>query len=153
MAGALSIEQAPDFRYPVGVSTLTIHTDGGARGNPGPAAVGVVFDCHDFHLEHGRSIGEATNNVAEYKAVLDAVGLLGEVPVPVTELQFFLDSELVVRQLLGQYRVKDANLQALHSEVTKQLRAVGLPYHFSHVRREQNKLADKLVNQTLNGLL
>ncbi len=135
------------------MSILSIHTDGGARGNPGPSAVGVVFDSGNFHFEHGRYIGEVTNNVAEYTGVLDALSNLSEVPAPVTELHFFLDSELVVRQILGQYRVKEATLQQLHTEVIKQLRATGLPYRFTHVRREQNKLADKLVNQTLDGLL
>lgn len=134
------------------MSVLTIHTDGGARGNPGPAAIGVVFDCGDFHFEHGRAIGDATNNVAEYTAVIDALEHLSAVEVPVTELHFFLDSELVVRQILGQYRVKDATLQELHGTITKQLRATGLPYRFAHVRREQNKLADKIVNQTLDGI-
>jgi len=133
------------------MSVLTIHTDGGARGNPGPSAVGVVFDLEDFHFEHGRAIGEATNNVAEYTAVLDALDNLSQAPAGVSELHFFLDSELVVRQILGQYRVKETTLQGLHAEIIKRLRATGLSYRFSHVRREQNKLADKLVNQTLDG--
>ncbi|HSI20545.1 MAG TPA: ribonuclease HI family protein [Verrucomicrobiae bacterium] len=135
------------------MSILTIHTDGGARGNPGPAAVGVVLESGDFHLEHGRHIGDATNNVAEYTGVIDALDRVAELEIPVTELHFFLDSELVVRQILGQYRVKEITLQALHAEVLKKLRATGLPYRFTHVRREQNKLADKLVNQTLDGVL
>jgi ribonuclease HI len=135
------------------MSVLTIHTDGGARGNPGPAAIGVIFDCDDFHLEHGRYIGEATNNVAEYTGVVDALNKLPEIPCEVTELNFLLDSELVVKQILGQYRVKEPALQQLHAEVIRKLRATGLPYTFSHVRREFNKLADKMVNQTLDGLL
>jgi ribonuclease HI len=135
------------------MSILTIHTDGGARGNPGPAAIGVVFDCGDEHFEHGRAIGDATNNVAEYTAVLDALDQLPQITTPVTELHFFLDSELVVRQILGQYRVKEATLQQLHAQVLQKVRATGLPYRFTHVRREQNTLADKLVNQTLDGTL
>lgn len=135
------------------MSILTIHTDGGARGNPGPAAVGVVMDCGSVHHEHGRCIGEATNNIAEYTAVLDALQLINEFPEPISELHFFLDSELVVRQILGQYRVKDPILQGLHGEITKQLRATGHPFRFTHVRREQNKLADKLVNAALDGIL
>ena len=135
------------------MSILKIHTDGGARGNPGPAAVGVVFDCDDFHLEHGRAIGDTTNNVAEYTGVLDALDQLSKVTVPVTELHFHLDSELVVRQILGQYRVKEPGLQILHGKVIMGLRSAGIPYHFTHVRREQNKLADKIVNQTLDGVL
>lgn len=134
------------------MSVLTIHTDGGARGNPGPAAIGVAFTCGSFTAEHSRYIGETTNNVAEYTAVLDALVNLPELPEPVTELHFFLDSELVVRQILGQYRVKEVTLQSLHAEVLKQLRATGLPYRFTHVRREQNKQADALVNQALDAI-
>jgi ribonuclease HI len=135
------------------MSVLTIHTDGGSRGNPGPAAIGVVLDSGNVHHEHGRTIGEATNNIAEYTAVLDALTLIKEFPEPITELQFFLDSELVVKQILGQYRVKDPILQELHAEIIKQLRATGHPYRFTHVRREHNKLADKLVNAALDGIL
>jgi ribonuclease HI len=135
------------------MSVLTIHTDGGSRGNPGPAAVGVVLDMNDFHYEHGRTIGDATNNVAEYTGVLDALSLLADLPESATELHFMLDSELVVKQILGQYRVKDVNLQGLHSQIIAQLRATGLPHKFTHVRREYNKLADKLVNAALDGLL
>lgn len=134
---------------------LTIHTDGGARGNPGPAAIGVVFDAEGFHLEHERYIGSATNNVAEYSAVLDA---LAQVPVicaaeGITEIVFFLDSELVVKQIRGEYKVKEPSLQTLHADVRKQLSALSVPCSFSHVRREQNKLADKLVNHALDSLL
>lgn len=135
------------------MSTLTIHTDGGARGNPGPAAIGVVFDAEGFHEEIGHTIGDATNNVAEYSAVLEAINTLSEVPGAYETWHFYLDSELVVRQLLGQYRVKDATLQGLHAEIIKKLRAAGVTYQFNHVRREQNKLADKLVNQALDGIL
>jgi ribonuclease HI len=134
------------------MSVLTVHTDGGARGNPGPAAVGVVFDCNDYHAEFQRYVGEGTNNMAEYTAVLDALNHLPEVPCEVTEIKFFLDSELVQRQIIGQYRVKEPSLQVLHQDIVTKLRSLGVPYTFTHVRREFNKVADKLVNQALDAV-
>jgi len=132
---------------------LTIHTDGGARGNPGPAAVGVHLQCGDWEHHHARYLGTATNNIAEYTAVLDAITLIPDIigqNGQISSLHFILDSELVVRQLNGQYRVKEPNLQQLHQAVLTQLRALSLPFTFSHVRREQNKVADSLVNQALD---
>ncbi|CAN5176274.1 ribonuclease HI family protein [soil metagenome] len=134
---------------------LSIHTDGGARGNPGPSAVGVHLQSEGINVQHGRCIGEATNNVAEYTGVLDAIAqiILLQENHTFSKLNFFLDSELVQRQLLGQYKVKDATLQQLHSQVTSQLRTMGIPFTFTHVRREQNKVADSLVNAALDGKL
>lgn len=132
---------------------LTIHTDGGARGNPGPAAVGVVFDCEDWQQQHERYIGEATNNVAEYTGVLDAIEHIPKIMEErgsFAQIEFFLDSELVVRQLCGQYRVKEPALQQLHQSALSGLRSLAIPFTFTHVRREQNKLADALVNHALD---
>lgn len=128
---------------------LIIHTDGGARGNPGPAGIGVyVTDtAGKVVLEHSRYIGETTNNQAEYLAVVDALEhakqLGGE------DLDFFLDSELVVRQLNRQYKVKDAGLAPLFMRVWN----LGIGFHkvsFTHVRREANKEADRLVNEAID---
>jgi ribonuclease HI len=132
--------------------TLTIHTDGGARGNPGPAAIGVVFDSEDFHLEHERVIGKATNNVAEYTAVLDA---LEQIPQIIAQqgidfIIFNLDSELVVKQIRKEYRVKEPFLQQLNTQIHEKLSTITVPYEFIHVRRAQNALADKLVNHALD---
>jgi ribonuclease HI len=133
------------------MQTLTIYTDGGARGNPGPAAVGAFLQLGEWTHEHKRTIGDATNNVAEYTAVLDALTLLPEVPGEIEEIALFLDSELVVRQLLGQYRVKDATLQLLHGQAVTALRSSGKKYRITHVPRAQNARADALVNQALDG--
>jgi ribonuclease HI len=138
------------------MSTLTIHTDGGARGNPGPSAIGVVFDHDDWQWQHERYIGETTNNVAEYTGVLDAIQHLPKIMEErrsVTKLDFYLDSELVVRQLCGQYKVKEPTLQKLHQSALEGLRSLAIPYSFNHVRREQNKLADALVNHALDAHL
>ena len=135
------------------MSHLTIHTDGGARGNPGPAAVGVVFNAPEFHLEHGRCIGETTNNVAEYTGVLDALEKLPEIIAAeeITKVTFYLDSELVVKQIRREYKVKEPFLQQLHAKVHKHLSEITIPYQFTHVRRAENALADKLVNKALDA--
>ena len=135
------------------MSTLTIYTDGGARGNPGPAGIGVFIsgDGVDEHI--GETIGVATNNVAEYSAVLRAVDQIISLQGnhTITNLKFFLDSELVQRQLIGQYKVKDATMQQFHRQILSKLKELGLPYSFTHVRRELNTVADALYNAALDA--
>lgn len=128
---------------------LTIYTDGGARGNPGPAGIGVVI----FN-EHGNAvakiskyIGEATNNQAEYKALI--AGLAKAKELGAREIEVFLDSELVVKQLNREYRVKDKDLAPLFVQIYN----ISLGFKkiiFKHIFREKNGLADKLVNQALD---
>jgi ribonuclease HI len=131
--------------------TVTIHTDGGSRGNPGPAAVGVVIALHDQAILHKRFIGHTTNNVAEYQAVIDAISLLKEKRSEQwQQCQFFLDSELVVKQLTGVYKIKDGHLQQLAASVNQGLQELAIPSTFSHIFREANKQADSLVNQALD---
>ena len=137
------------------MSELLVHTDGGARGNPGPAATGVFFELDDFAEGHGRCIGETTNNVAEYMGVLDA---LEQIPALLEEhtiekIIFYLDSQLIVYQIIGEYRVKEPTLQELHARVQQRLKTLPVPYQFVHVPRKQNAEADRLVNQALDGLI
>lgn len=132
---------------------LVVHTDGGARGNPGPAAVGVVIDGV---ASFGKRIGVATNNVAEYRAVLEAlVYIRDEAPkgrgVEGMEVQFFLDSLLVVNQLNGLYKVKEPTLRELLMKVRELEQEVGGVVTYTHVPREQNKEADRLVNEALDA--
>lgn len=129
---------------------LVVNVDGGARGNPGPAAIGaVVQDPGGEVLEQrGERIGEATNNVAEYRAVL--LGIRRATELGATELELVGDSELVVRQVKGEYKVKDATLRELHAEVARALRRFER-WSIRHVRREQNAAADRLVNEALDG--
>lgn len=133
---------------------LTIYTDGGARSNPGPAGIGIHMYAEGFEEKIGETIGTATNNVAEYTAVLRAI----ETIIPLqgihhfTKLSFFLDSELVQRQLIGQYKVKDPNMQEFHRTITSKLKELGIPFSFTHVRREQNKVADALYNAALDAI-
>jgi ribonuclease HI len=129
------------------MSKLIIHTDGGARGNPGPAGIGVVVkkgaEIHKFK----KYIGETTNNQAEYRAVILALEKAKEVGGE--ELEFYLDSELVVKQLKREYRVKDADLAPLFVEVWNRGTAFKkISWH--HVRREFNKEADRLVNEAID---
>lgn len=134
------------------MSRLTINVDGGARGNPGPAAIGVVVrEAGGEVLEElGERIGEATNNVAEYKALLRGIELAAEHEG--TELELIGDSELVVRQVEGKYKVKNAGIKPLHAEVKEALRSFD-SWSIRHVRRAENADADRLVNAALDGVL
>jgi ribonuclease HI len=129
---------------------LTVNVDGGARGNPGPAAIGVVIRDPDGLIldEHGERIGEATNNVAEYKALIRGIERAAELGA--TELDLVGDSELVVRQVEGKYKVKNAGIKPLHAEVKQALTAFDT-WSIRHVRREMNAEADRLVNEVLDG--
>lgn len=130
---------------------LVINTDGGSRGNPGPAAIGVVISTPDgAHLESfGEYIGETTNNQAEYSAVVRAIEEAAKYRP--TRIRFLLDSELVVKQLNGQYKVKNADLMPLYSKIVQHIHNQEVT--FKHVRREQNTLADIEVNKALDNHL
>lgn len=137
--------------------TLTIFTDGGSRGNPGPAAYGFSITTDDGKeiAGVGKYIGTDTNNVAEYSAVVEALqwvighrGSLGEI----SGINFFMDSELVCRQLNREYKVKHPIMQGLFYRVQKNIETLGLPVTFTHVRREKNKRADALVNMALDSV-
>jgi ribonuclease HI len=132
------------------MSRLTVNVDGGARGNPGPAAIGVVVRSGNGEVleERAERIGRATNNVAEYRALL--LGLELAATHGASELELIGDSELIVRQVEGRYKVKDAALRELHAEVMKALRGFDR-WSIRHVRRESNADADRLVNEALDG--
>ena len=127
-----------------------VHTDGAARGNPGPAAIGIVVEDAHGHIiyEASRSLGIKTNNEAEYLALIAALEYLREARA--READFYLDSELVVRQLKGEYRVKEPRLKVLHGRALLLLNAV--PRHaVHHVPREKNARADGLANEALDA--
>jgi ribonuclease H / adenosylcobalamin/alpha-ribazole phosphatase len=128
-----------------------LSTDGGARGNPGPAAYGYVLETDDGTVlaAHGEAIGTATNNVAEYRALV--AGLEKALELSVDEVEVVSDSELLVKQMRGEYKVKNEALRELSLEaarLARQLRSVS----YTAVRREHNELADRLVNEALDGL-
>jgi ribonuclease HI len=129
---------------------LVVNVDGGARGNPGPAAIAAVLSTPRGEVleEHGERIGEATNNVAEYRALL--LGLERARARGAREVELIGDSELVVRQVRGEYKVKDEALQGLLARVVKSL-ADFEEWSIRHVRREENAAADRLVNAALDA--
>ena len=127
-----------------------LFTDGGARGNPGPAAYGYVIEADDGTVlaAHGEKIGVATNNVAEYRALI--AGLEKAVELAVPEVEVVSDSELLVRQMTGVYRVKNEALRELSLEAAQLARRIGR-VTYTAVRREHNELADRLVNEALDS--
>ena len=129
--------------------TFRAAIDGGSRGNPGPAAWGVaVLDDTGACIEgHGEPIGRATNNVAEYQALLEALAIAARRGA--TEVEIRSDSELLVRQIEGRYRVRHPALQPLHAEAARRIGEFE-SFRIVHVRREQNKDADRLVNMALD---
>ena len=129
---------------------MRLFTDGGARGNPGPAAAAFVLERQDGTVldARGDSIGVQTNNVAEYTALLN--GLRRAVELGVTELEVVSDSELMVKQMRGEYKIKNAALRELSLEAARLARSVG-DVHYTAVRREHNELADRLVNEALDA--
>lgn len=137
---------------------LHIFVDGGARGNPGPAAVGfVVKELSGRILEkHGKFIGETTNNQAEYEAVIEALKWVksnSQPPTPNPQLTLYLDSRLIVSQLNGLFRVKNGHLREKIILVRQLEKAVGGQVSYRAIARNQNQLADALVNQALNKKL
>ena len=129
---------------------VIVHVDGGARGNPGPAAVGVVVSDVDggVLLEVGERIGVASNNVAEYRAVLR--GLAAAASLGASEVRLVNDSELVARQLTGEYKVKHPAMKELYGEAMAALRGFDA-WRIRTVPRAENARADELVNEALDG--
>jgi ribonuclease HI len=127
-----------------------LSTDGGARGNPGPAAYGYVLESDDGHVldARGETIGIATNNVAEYRGLI--AGLEKALEVGVTDLEVVSDSELVVKQMQGDYKVKNETLRELHEQASELARGLD-KVRYTAVRREHNDLADRLVNEALDA--
>ena len=127
-----------------------LSTDGGARGNPGPAAYGYVIETEDGTVlaAHGETIGIATNNVAEYSALI--AGLEKARELAVSEVEVVSDSELMVKQMTGEYRVKNEALRELSLRAGRLERQFG-SVTYRAVRREHNELADRLVNEALDS--
>jgi ribonuclease HI len=130
---------------------VSIHIDGGARGNPGPAACGVVIRDLDHDLllhEAGYYLGTTTNNEAEYQGLLN--GLEVALEIGATDIRIIADSQLMVRQVLGQYKVKAPNLKPLHAKAL-QLLGKFKNWSFDHVLRHLNKRADELANRAMDA--
>jgi ribonuclease HI len=127
-----------------------LSTDGGSRGNPGPAAYGYVLETDDGTVldARGETIGVATNNVAEYRALL--AGLVAAIDRGVDELEVVSDSELLVKQMRGEYKVKNDALRELVEDAHALARRLAR-ISYTAVRREHNELADRLVNEALDS--
>jgi ribonuclease HI len=128
---------------------LFLYTDGGSRGNPGPSGIGViVLDAKRKKIkETSKYIGEATNNVAEYSALV--CGLEEAAALGADEIVVYMDSELLAKQLNGEYRVKDGNIKVLFEKALGILKNFG-SFEIKHIAREKNKEADRLVNKAIN---
>ena len=127
-----------------------LSTDGGARCNPGPAAYGYVLEAEDGHVlaAHGEAIGHATNNVAEYSGLV--AGMAKAAELGVRELEVVSDSELLVKQMRGEYKVKNETLRTFWEEANDLERRFG-KVRYTAVRRAHNELADRLVNEALDA--
>jgi len=136
---------------------ITVHTDGACRGNPGAASIAfVITGLTDKPIEYAQPIGVTTNNQAEYQAMHAAVAELVEKSPQASDIEFFSDSELMIRQLTGVYKVKDARIQPIFQQISTlldQLRLAGNEVSLTAVRREQNIRADELANLALDGLV
>lgn len=131
---------------------LRIYTDGGARGNPGPAGIGVVIenaDTGEVLEEHAQYLGETTNNQAEYRAVI--LGLTRAVEMGATQVTVIADSELLVRQATGEYKVKNPGLAQRFLELRNLETRLGHPVRYRHVTRDKNKRADLLANKAMDA--
>ena len=152
LAAARELPRPPPSRAAPtsGALRLIVHADGGSRGNPGPAACAAILaDAQGAELlRRTRRLGVATNNAAEYEAVILALDAARELGASTVELR--LDSELVARQIEGRYKVKHPDLKPLHARVMALLGAFD-SYVVTHVRRGENREADKLVNHALDG--
>jgi len=137
------------------INTLNVFTDGGARGNPGAAAIGVyIEDGKKKKISgFGKTIGIATNNVAEYKAVIEALDWIIENKKSLSKtakIYFFLDSKLACSQIIGIFKVKNADLRNLLFDVREREAQINFPIFYKYIPREQNTKADAFVNQALD---
>ncbi len=134
-----------------------MYTDGGSRGNPGPAAFGYVIKDADGNVlkRQGETIGTATNNEAEYQAIIAALKkakqMLGKEKLKRTHIEIRMDSQLAVEQLSGRYKIENEKLQPLFMEIWNLRVELGGNISFMHIPREKNKEADRLVNEALDA--
>jgi len=142
----------PKRRSPAGVREAVLYVDGASRGNPGPSSIGAILRLPSGEelFSMGKKIGRATNNVAEYRAVLEGIKLARELGVRALTVR--LDSELVMKQLTGKYRIKSADLEPLAREIAGEIPAFAR-CSFEHVPRGENREADRLANEALNRVI
>jgi ribonuclease HI len=139
------------------VSKVIIFTDGGSRGNPGPAALGVfIQDADGKKLARiGKTLGITTNNIAEYSAIIEGINWLLEnkEKLTISAVNFYMDSQLACSQLNGLYKIKNSAIREFVFEIRKKEMQLNIPISYTHIPREQNKQADFMVNQALDNEL
>ena len=130
---------------------FVVYCDGGARGNPGPAGIGVAIYKNDVCIQDiADYIGQATNNQAEYRAVIAALEAIEKLGGKGSTIDFVMDSELIVEQLNGRYKVKNAELKPLYARVQELIHSLGADVSFRGVPRKENSYADRLVNRAID---
>ena len=132
---------------------LSVYTDGGSRGNPGISGFGVaIYDENNQVIAKlSKFLGVKTNNEAEYLGMIEALTWVNDHSTQISQVHFYSDSQLLIRQILGKYKVKAANIKPLHQTVVQLLSQLkGIPCHFHEVLRESNQLADELANQAMD---
>lgn len=134
---------------------IKIFTDGASRGNPGKAAAGILFtdETGNELLTHKKFLGVQTNNSAEYNALIESIIFLKNSGLEFNELEFYSDSELVVKQIRGQYRIKHKDLIKLSLDFWKEIKSINKNFTITHIPREQNKIADRLANEALDEFI
>ena len=132
---------------------ISVHTDGGSRGNPGPAAIGIVLEIHGAKKHIGKFLGVTTNNVAEYSAIVEAFNWLvaNKQRLNIESVNFKMDSQLAYSQLNGLYKIKNPVIRDFVFEIHKKEAELNFPISYAHIPREQNKQADFMVNQALDN--
>lgn len=139
------------------MAKILIYTDGGSRGNPGPAALGVyITDGNHKKLDSiGKKIGEATNNVAEYSAILEGFYWLAanKNKLNVEEVHFYMDSQLAYSQIVGIFKVKNQRIRDFIFEIRQKEAELKMPIFYNHIPRMKNKNADLMVNLALDNML
>ncbi len=130
---------------------ISVHTDGGSKGNPGPSSIGILITSPEGELQRYREdIGVTTNNVAEYTAVIRAYDLIKQLieekSLDVSRINFYSDSQLIVRQLQGIYKIKNPTMKTLVNQVKERELSLGIPVTYTSIPREENSIADALVN-------
>ncbi|HEX2786354.1 MAG TPA: ribonuclease HI family protein [Ignavibacteria bacterium] len=135
--------------------TIKVFTDGASKGNPGKSGIGILItnDTDEELLTHSEYIGETTNNVAEYSAFIKSLELIKSLNQAdrIKKIEFFADSELLVKQINGQYKVRDSKLNLLHTETKSILSGLNIIYTINYIPRTENKIADKLANEAIKN--
>lgn len=134
---------------------IIVNTDGASRGNPGLASIGILISDENGKeiLKHKKYIGEHTNNFAEYSALVESVKLLKELSVQFDEINFLCDSELVVKQIKGEYKIKNKDMINHSIEFWNLIKSLNIKFSITNISREENKAADTLANEALDEYL